>query len=80
VIQALFSGEYDQQDGVIKHYQASEVSVRPLPAEKVQLDGDVVPMSTIRAKLVPDGISIIVPAIIAQEEEQKLELQDMKIL
>ena len=61
VIQALFSGDYEHQDGVIQHYQASDVVIETFPRERVQLDGDVVPLPSIHAKLVPDAISIIAP-------------------
>ncbi|MEB3286389.1 MAG: YqeG family HAD IIIA-type phosphatase [Vampirovibrionales bacterium] len=63
VLQGLFLGDYDNETNALKHYQASEVTLKVFPQEKVQIDGDIVSVSSVHAKLVPDGVSIISPAL-----------------
>lgn len=61
VISALFRGEYDQAHGMMSHYQGKNAVIHTFPQELVQIDGDVVPLSVVKARLVSDAVEIIAP-------------------
>lgn len=57
---SMVEGEENQQ--ALQRWQVREVTVRSQPAQKVQVDGELIEQTPVTIKVVPQAVRVIVPA------------------
>ncbi|MGE0200511.1 MAG: diacylglycerol kinase family protein [Candidatus Melainabacteria bacterium] len=59
LVQELLDAQYRTGDSMIEHFTARKVTVRSFPAEKIQVDGDVIADQTLNARILKDHIRLM---------------------
>lgn len=61
IISVCLFRQYDRHYQVVKHWQGQEIAVWSTPLQIVQCDGEMIEDQTIKAKVLPKALNVIVP-------------------
>ncbi|MEZ4670816.1 MAG: diacylglycerol kinase family lipid kinase [Anaerolineae bacterium] len=58
---AVLAGEDSMETGHLMHWQGKDISVEADPSQSISIDGEQIEPTTIRAKVLPQAIRVVVP-------------------